>query len=333
MKKRISLSTAALTIAMVSGCVSTGPSNTKISSLPDIQMQDVENMPSKLFSNEQYTVIVMPTVVGASGVNKDVVQRQFQISLDNILAEAGIQTIDRDMHEQLIDELQLAESAGRLNFEGPMIADFAIYSNVSTATIRPKYLDGLSPPNCAYYGDIQGQVRIVELPSMRHIATTAMHGTQTETRPTFDPACPMTHTLVESMMNNSSNDALQSAKTELRNHMTPKGHVIARRGNDSLNVFKVSLGIARGAKPGEKVEIFRNRINQYDTGEVESEIIVVAEGKFTESIDGRSSWIELTNSNKADLILRGDMVRIVHEDSLLESADKSWKNLKKTLSF
>ncbi|SDI59879.1 hypothetical protein SAMN04488540_102188 [Ferrimonas sediminum] len=318
----------------ITGCVSTGPRRDVITSLPNIPLEDTQYMPERLLDSTQKTVFVMPTKITAGGINKEFLKGEMQGQIENALASAGINTIDRSLASQLHDELLLAESTGRLNYDGPKVADFAIFSTISSVSAHAEYHEGGTSlitgkdygPSCEAEAGVKGQIRILTIPEMRQVISAEMNGTDSSDLSLFT-GCQVTKSLKMGLITNAATRALKSAQNEIKNSLAPAGYVVERRGNEKDNVFRVSLGAARGAKGGSLVEIKRKKITDLGNGETISEFEVIAEGRFTESIEPMYSWIILSDEQKLKIIQRGDLVTLKHEDGLLMQAAKSLKSL------
>ncbi|WP_028110902.1 hypothetical protein [Ferrimonas futtsuensis] len=334
------LTTAVIGALIMTGCVSTGPKREVITSLPNIPIQDTEYMPAKLLDSSQKKVIVMPTKVSATGVNQAAIQSQIQGQIENSLAGAGIFAVDRESAKTLKEELLLAETTGKLNYDGPHVADFAIFSTVTTASISTKQTDGGTDlltgketgPKCVYNSKVSGQLRILSIPELNQVNTAEMKGTDSSVE-AFYGHCSLTKSKHSALLSNASGDAVEHAQTEIRNSLAPMGYVIERRGNQYDNVFRVSLGAARGAKEGDSVEIKRKKITALGNGESITEFETIAHGKFTGAIEPMFSWIVLNKKEQLEIIRRGDLVKLKHEDNIFEMADKGTKDLREMFNL
>jgi hypothetical protein len=228
----------------------------------------------------------------------------------NELSDTGAILVDRSLPLRLRQDIALSETKRSSGYKGQYVADYAITGKITQANLTKSY----NKDNGKHYNTAQIAltIRITELPSMQTVKIINEDGQQiTEGRP--DP---------EKILIDALDKVIVKAHTHLKNQFAPSGYVLEHRTYDDNHIFKVSLGKAAGATPGQKVIFIKSVPDKNPlTGVVSIEQVKVAEGEITEQITDSYSFIIIKDKEGMDKIRLGDQIKVLYKNSI-------WDHLK-----
>ncbi|MBU5614488.1 hypothetical protein [Geomonas azotofigens] len=249
-------------------------------------------------------------------------------ALEAVLTESKtVEIVDRNVAKKLQDEIKLAEMNQTGAYEGPVVADYAISGSISNASFTHKFFEAtrnvdkkgrvtVTAPSFRYTANVEGTIKVYEIPSMKVVQVFKISdnkGRSEETRSSQNYA-----ERDDDLVRGAGRDAVNSIKAELKNRLAPQAYVIGKKIKDSTAILKVNLGEEKGAKPGDKCEIFTvtESVNQL-TGATETETRKLCDGVITNHITPVSSWVMVSAEESKDVKL-GDQVKVVYSKSAFE---------------
>lgn len=139
--KRIALLTMALAMA---GCSSTTIKN--LDAMQPVSLQPSDIMPSKTaLAGKAPRVVVFDADHGTSDLAKSSqVGGTIAREIEKHLGATHVELVDRKLASKLQDELRLAEMRGKLEYQGPEIADIAIVGVISDASSGSSFTESSS---------------------------------------------------------------------------------------------------------------------------------------------------------------------------------------------
>jgi hypothetical protein len=309
-----------------------GCSSTKISDLgtyKQVPLQQLERMPSKAaLEGGKSRVLVFALEdkkwAGSGELVSDIVTKELN-------ATNNVVIVDRSLATSLGNELQLAEAKGRTGYKGQDVADFAITGKVTDTGAGLKFTEASSwtdkegkshynPATCTTSGKAAFSLKIVQLPSLDVVKTLDQDATASSTQ---DGSCPysLSRGAADGIITEAIKNAVQKARTELKNQFAPAGYVVERRVKEKDSIFKSTLGSKGGAKEGLAVLFVRSVEDKNAlTGAVTNEQVNIAEGVISDQIGESFSFLIV--KEKADQIKLGEKVKVKFEDSFMDSFNK-----------
>lgn len=310
--------------------VSSGCASHKVANIDEFQSTVVEKSkyaPSiEQMNRGKHKVVVF--ALDESG-NEVAEQAQLGLSLagniEATLTEAKTaELVDRQIAERLKEEIKLAEMNNSGAYDGPIIADYAIAGSLTNAAFTHKFIEATSwvdkkgrlhqtPPSFRYTAEVDGILKVYEIPSMKVVRTIKFSDNKGRSEETRSASRYVERD--DDLVRGAARDAISSIKAELKNQFAPQAYIIDKRVKDAKAVFKINLGLEQGAKPGDKCEIFtiRESVNQL-TGEVETEKQKVCDAVITDQLSSNSSWI-VASVKESSQVKLGDEIKIVYSKS------------------
>jgi len=313
--------------AFLTGCASTGLDN--LGEYKKKSMPEAEQMPSKAeLSGGKSKVVIFEVQDGNIAESK---QAKVGVSitgeLENYINDAGADLVDRSVAQKLKKEIRAAEMQGSTGYDGPPVGDFAVRGKVSQASFGSEFTeqrtytndDGETvtvPPKCTYTANVVANLDIYKLPSLDKAESFQMEGTVDTTEETRSSNCNASG---QGLLREAAAEAVQVKRDTLQNFFAPKGYVVERRSLEDDNVFRVTLGEDLGAKEGKEVRIFKVVKDKNDlTGKTITEKRKVAEGLITNQVNKGTSWIRVSDPEKAKKVRMGHNVKVHYERGLIE---------------
>lgn len=273
--------------------------------------------------------------------------------IENILSKNNLgQIVDRKAALKLEKEIALAEMKKTGSYKGPIIADYAISGAISNAGFTSKYSAGFFypnprtgdiitvPPKYTYSTDVNGNLKIYELPSLTVVQTIEFSNNKSRSENAAQDGGLSLGSLQvggkkveaakndDNLMRKTANEAVSDIEVDIKNFFAKKGYILEKRVYGKKAIFKISLGIIDGLKQGDKFEIIGKYENQNDlTEESEIERRIITTGTVTDRIDPKTSWVVIDDIKKLDSIRLGDAVKITYEKSSFTKINKFFRSL------
>lgn len=327
MKKRLYVVLGAV-LLISSGCA-TG----RISNLNEFQTCPIEKA-KYAPTEEQLKRGKAKVVVFALNDNGNLVASQAQLGLsmagniEAVLTEAKtVELVDRNAADKLKDEIRLAEMNQSGAYDGPVVADYAVAGSLSNASFTHKFNEAtrsvdkkgnvyVTPPNFRYTADVEGILKVYEVPSMKVVKTIRLSdnkGRTEETRSTGRYA-----QRDDDLVRGAGSDAISAIKDELQNQFAQKAYICEKRVNGSTAVYKVNFNSESGVKPGDKCEIYTiNESTNQLTGKVDTERVKVCDAVISDQMTSGNAWIVASADDSKNVKL-GDQVQVVYSKSTKE---------------
>lgn len=272
--------------------------------------------------------------------------------IENVLTKNRlVEIVDRNAASKLQKEIALAEMNKTGSYKGPKIADYAISGAISNASFASKYSAGSTyvnpknmqavviPPQYTYSAAVAGNIKVYELPSLTVVENIEMSGSYSRSENVQQKGVNLGIFSIngdhekakerdDGLVRKAGADAVDDAKTELKNAFAKKGYIMEKRVFEKKTIFKISLGSSDGIRQDDEFEV----IGQFETenpitnvSEIERRIL--AHGKVSNLIDPKSAWVVIKEKDKENSIRLGDAVKIKYTKSQLESLTKLAKNM------
>lgn len=246
--------------------------------------------------------------------------------------------VDRKIAKKLKKEIQLAEMRDTGTYKGPQIADFAVSGVISDASFNKKYQNASFyydagnkrfislPARFQYKGQVRGNVKIYQLPSMNVLDNIEFEGQKTRSENvTQDGGLSIGALSIggkkskgvdrdDGLVRGAAFNGISSIEENLKNTLAQRGYILEKRVLDKKSIFKISLGSKNGIKNGDKFKI----IGQYEvenpiTLKTEIESRVIAKGKISNIINPKTAWVILDEEKSAKKIRIGDAVKLQYK--------------------
>lgn len=260
-------------------------------------------------------------------------------NLENVISKNKLgKLVDRRSAKKLKNEIALSEMNKSGSYKGPQIADFAITGNISSAGFTKKYNSASNyynpktgayvrnPANFKYSTQTNGNVKILELPSLDVIDSIEFDGYASRTENVQSQGGFALGSLSiggtqatganrdDNLVRKAGGDAIKNIEPELRGALSARGYILEKRVGEDFTIFKVTLGEKHGVKHGDKLKI----ISKFDvTNEIiqdsDIETRVVGEGIISNIVENNYSWIIVKEDKGAGKVRLGDQVKMNFE--------------------
>lgn len=357
-----------LLLALVCSACSMLPQKVDLSEFAQDTSADMERaarMPTeamlKASQDRAKVVLLHADQGGASGVQGGQAYRELTDALtrevEAILAENGVEIVDRSLADKLDQEIKMCELQGSGKCGSgmePSAARYAVKASITNATYNPVFInaqrssggDGAAlllnasypgfverypvdgkndvlvvKPHFNHMAQVGTQIKVYELPSLREVSSVVGSGSQNQR--TADQAPIGGQLLVASMKAALSTNDM---KVGLVNVFAPKGYVIGRRTNGKKTIFKISMGASQGVVPFAPIVIASERTTVNPITNKETlELIDVVRGKVSDVVLPAESWVVVDDEEKAKRVSLGDQVSVKHEVSAFNAFMKQLK--------
>lgn len=294
-------------------------------------------------------VVVFELDEGANQSAKDAdLGRTMAVNVENVLTQNRLaELVDRKIASKLEKEIALAEMNKTGSYKGPAVADYAVSGAISSAGFNSKYSAGYIIPNkdgsftktepkFTYTGDVSGNLKIYELPSMQVVGNVEFAGKKSRSENVKTDNNLSIGGLVEfggqkaeglskddDLVRKAGGEAIENAAVDIKNFFAKKGFILEKRVLKNKTIFKISVGSADGIKTGDKFEVIgKYEIENAITNKSEIESRIICTGEVADKIDPKSSWVLIDDSDVINSIRLGDVVRFKYKRSWLEKATK-----------
>lgn len=253
--------------------------------------------------------------------------------IEQSLGSNGIEVVDRNLANQLGQELQLAEAKGVGGYEGPSVVNYAVKPTITQAEydleIKPassqtnkKGKTVTTPAVYSHSASVNISLRIYEVPSLRLLKTLNGRGNNAHKA---EEVSNRDQSVL--MVREAAQEALSQVSDEFLEQFAHKGYILGRRDKGNKSIFKLSIGADQGVTTGSKVVIFNQRPSVHSiTNKTVFDKVPVVEGVVANNVTAMESWIIADDDRKAQSVLLGDLVEVTRKGSL-------WKKVLKPLQF
>lgn len=254
--------------------------------------------------------------------------------IEGLLAESGVDVIDRKLAATLRKEIMLAEMKGIHEYKGPEVADFSVTGDVAAVNFSTSYIKAstwvdkkgeshYSPPRCRYSIQFEGHLKIHALPSLRVVDAIKMDESESRSHEVsrYSRSCPAySKEQLQSLIAETGIEAINDSAIDLKNNFAPQGYVTESRFYDGRNIFKITIGGQVGVKEGQAAHVIQFFKNEDAlTGETSIEELKLASAIVSNNVGRKYAWIIVDDEEKAKRIRLGDAVKIHFEGSWLSS--------------
>ncbi len=294
-------------------------------------------------------VVVFELDEGKNKAAKDAdLGRAIVVNVENILTQNRLaELVDRKIAEKLEKEIALVEMSKTGSYKGPAVVDYAMSGAISSAGFSKKYSAGYIIPNknggftktdskFTYTGDVAGNLKIYELPSMQVVGNIEFAGKKSRSENVKIDNNLSIGGLVEfggqkaeglkkddDLVRQAGKEAVENAAVDIKNFFAKKGFILEKRVLKNKVIFKISVGSTDGIKIGDKFEVIgKYEIENAITGKSEIESRIIGGGKVADKIDPKSSWILIDDVDVVNSIRLGDVVRFKYKRSFFDRASK-----------
>jgi hypothetical protein len=309
-------------------------------------VETVEGKPPK--------VVVFELDEGKNSDAKDAdLGRSMVVNVENILTKNRLaELVDRKIAKKLEKEIALAEMHKTGSYKGPAVADYAVSGAISSAGFNKKYSAGYVIPNknggftktdpkFKYTGNVMGNLKIYELPSMQVVGNVEFSGKKSRSENVKMDNNLSIGGLIEfggqkaeglkkdnDLVRMAGKEAIENSAVEIKNFFAKKGFILEKRVLKNKVIFKISVGSADGIKIGDKFEVIgKYEIDNSLTKKSEIESRIIGSGKVADKIDPKSSWILMDDADVVNSIRLGDVVKFKYKRSFFDKAGRFVSNL------
>jgi len=223
-----------------------------------------------------------------------------------------------DRHSNIQDEIKLAENAKATNSNLNQ-ADYIIVENITPKSYNEKY----TPPK--YYKDKKG--RIYKIPGYyTYEACSSGYIKIYSTIPyqlissLYANKCYSTtstnhENIKKSVQLESIKSAIEDIKYNIYKIFTPKGYIFEIRKKGDKIILHTTLGKDKGAKEGEKVDIYTKKIIKLPFNKkTEIEEQKIGEGVISNVVNAKDSWVIVKDYKEMPKI--GDYIKMNYNFSI-----------------
>jgi len=336
-KKNILTLLGSVLILAFTGC---GTAIDNLNAFKPHPMEKTELMPSqKALKGEKFKVVIMSVEDAhfklARNANLGVALRRMletEIGIDQ-----SIEILDRQASDKFEDEIKLGEMNGDVEGENILLdsANYAVVGELKNASFTSRFIQRSSwvdkegrrhyiPAHYIYTAEVDGQIKIYELPSMKiqKIIPFSDNQTRSEDSKFLGKNVRVDHGLI----NKAGEDAIHAARIELKNFLAPRGYLIGGRSYEGDRIIKISLGYGNGVKEGDDIEIKTKKkvINQL-TEEESIEEYVVGYGTVSDKIQRKTAWVHLDSEVEGEMVRLGDEVKVIYTKDFMDYVNDAGK--------
>ena len=160
-------------------------------------------------------------------------------SLEKHIAITGAEIVDRNIAQQLKQEIQLAEMKGKSDYQGPNVADYAVTGTISTASVGSKFSEATqwqdkegkwytNPAKCTYSANVAANLRIYKLPALSFSKAIDIDDSVSTSQETRRSNCPFPSSAQKGLLQKAASEAVNDARTEFQNHFAKLMQIIER---------------------------------------------------------------------------------------------------------
>lgn len=222
--------------------------------------------------------------------------------LQRAIADAGAIIIDRSLAGSLQNELELAEVRGATGYQGQAVADYAITGKI----VRSDIIEAVSAAEGkkGVAANLSILLRVSRIPSLQQVKVISV-----DARSAVE-SLPADRSV---MLSDAARKAVIKSQTDFKNLFAQTGYVLEHRVSGTVHVFRSTLSIDSGARPGLTVSIFRIQSETNPlSGEVSEHEVKIADGEITDQVSENASYFYVKKMPVSDSIRLGDKVRIYY---------------------
>lgn len=288
----------------------------------DVALKEGEILPGKdQLKQERAKIVVLETDDRFASANGSQSGEVFAIAVEKELNETASEVVDRTLSHRLSNELKLAELNGTGGYKGPQVAQYAIRGQINSVEYVVKKSEQLIsrifkskdeiPARFDHKVNVEGAIKIYELPSLRLITAINVKGSASED----DSETGENKATKAALLKTAINYAISDQSHEIKNFFAPKGYVVERRSNGEQSMFKALIGREQGAKPGDYVVIYSPRMKETDAFVVKGQMeeVLVAEGTLADNVGDTVSWVVVDDMDSSGKVRLGDYVKVRYE--------------------
>jgi len=336
-KGSISTIIGVLSIMLLSGC---GTAIDNLSAFKQHHMEKAELMPSqKLLAGEKLKVIIMSVEDAgfATAKSANLGNALTRMLESEIGRDQAINILDRSATKKFADEIKLDEMNGVSTGENILLdsANYAVVGELKNASFTSRFVARSSwiddkgrrhviPSHYIYTAEVDGQIKIYELPSMKIVKIIPFSDNKNRNE---DSRFLGSRTYVDhGLVNKAGEDAIHAARIELKNFLAPRGYLIGGRSLDGDRIIKISLGSKNGILEGDSIEIFTKKkvVNQL-TDEITIEKYKVGFATVSDKIQEKSAWAHLDEEVEGESVRLGDEVKVIYSKGFMDYVNDAGK--------
>lgn len=304
----------------ITGCATTNIQNPGL--FEPVQLEPSEVMPSKEeLAGKPARVVVFNADDGDINLAKTArLGATISGEIEKYLSKADVELVDRSLAAKLQEELMLAEMHGRTDYTGPAVADIAIVSAITQASVSSSFTEAKrwqdkkgkwhsTSAKCSYSSDVAGTIRVYKMPSMQPIALVDLEGKTSTSEETRYSQCPVNQAGAEGLARTAATNGVAAARAKLKNNFAPRGYITEHRFIKNKHIIKINIGSKRGLKTGDRVQVMTVSRSFDPLSNKESiETTPLGTGRVTNQIGNNFAWI-IVDKKIADQIRLGQPVQ------------------------
>lgn len=253
--------------------------------------------------------------------------------------DQSIEILDREATKRFEDEIKLNEMNGVFDDDNTVLqsANYLVVGELQNASFTSRFVqrstwvskDGKRysiPAHYVYTAEVDGQIKIYELPSMKIKKVIAFSDNKKRSE---DSKFLGTKVRTDyGLINKAGEDAIYSARIALKNFLAPKGYLIDSRTYDDEYIIKISMGRNNGLKEGDVVVISTKKtIHNELMGTSEVETYKVGEAIISDKIQEKTAWAHLDMEVEGESIHLGDEVKVIYSKDFMDYVNDTGKML------
>lgn len=328
--KRMLSGFALFAAMLMSGC----GTQSVITDQPSIELAHADIMPTEqeLEGAKHRVVIFSPDDSVNELARATGLAHTLSTELGHFISETGAEIIDRNLANQLEQEIRLAEMHGIATYEGPRVADFALNGTLSTATISVAFSPAHNwvdkkgqsytvPAKCTYTASISGVIKVYSMtPKLSYLDSLKLDYNYTTTEETKKTECIISDHHRQSFISLSAKNSVKKVRSTLKNLFAPKAYILEAKPHGEDIIFKLSSGTDSGFKAGQGLKIYTRKVALNSISGKESiEDIELVEGEISATIGSNYAWIIVEDKRRARKVRLGDFVKVKYNEGLLGS--------------
>jgi len=326
---------ASMLVVLFTGC---GTAIDNLNAYQPMPIQKAELMPSqKALAGEKFKVVVMSVEDAGFKVAKGAnLGRALTKMLENEIGrDQSIEILDRSVAQRFENEIKLDEMNGVPPGENILLdsANYIVVGELKNASFTSRFVQKrywiddkgrrhVIPAHYVYTAEVDGQIKIYESPSMKIKKIISFSDNKSRSE---DSRFLGNRVYIDNgLINKAGEDAIHSARIELKNFLAPRGYLIGARSYKGDTIIKISLGSDNGIKEGDTINVTTKKIVVNQLSEVrEEELYKVAEATVSDKIQKKTAWAHLDRVVEGEEIRLGDEVKVVYSKGFLDYVNEA----------
>jgi len=291
---------------------------------PNIVLARADVLPSEHeLEASKHKVVIFPPDDHAQVLARDAgLSLSISTELAQYIAQTASNLIDHTQASTLAQEIQLLETTSAGTHEGPVMADFALTSAISNASVSTTYYPPQNwtdkkgqvykvPAKCTHNVKVVGVTKVyATLPRLALLQTIKLDHASTKTEETRSTDCTATDAQKHELLNQTARNAVKKARVGLQNLFAPQAYIIEAKQNGQNLIFKLSGGSDSGFSVGDELTIYTRQLMQNPlTGKDNLENIELTQGQVSSTLGNNYAWIIVDDWAGAHRIRLGDFVK------------------------